>query len=95
MGPFLRASVSGEDELARLARNEMVWTAWLEAVGAVGVEAGVGQGFTDIGPFLRTLAAGEPVVVIDRTAFGYDDRPLEWRRTRGPASDFRYRVEIR
>lgn len=41
------------------------------------------------------LAHGDPVVVIDRLAFGYDDRPVEWRRTRGPAADFRYHVEIR
>lgn len=44
---------------------------------------------------LLGLAYGAPVVVIDRVAFGYDGRPLEWRRTRGPATDFRYHVEIR
>ncbi|MFD2185019.1 GntR family transcriptional regulator [Rhodoplanes azumiensis] len=41
------------------------------------------------------IAAGEPVVVIDRTAFGLDGVPLEWRRSHGPADRFSYDVEIR
>lgn len=36
-----------------------------------------------------------PVVVIERQAFGYDGAPLEWRSQRGPATHFRYHVEIR
>jgi GntR family transcriptional regulator len=44
---------------------------------------------------LLGLAPGAPVVIIDRVAFGYDNRPIEWRLTRGPAVDFRYHVEIR
>ena len=41
------------------------------------------------------LVVGRPVVLIDRLAVGYDGRPIEWRRSRGPASDFRCRIEIR
>ena len=41
------------------------------------------------------LAEGAPVVLIDRLALGYDDVPIEWRRSRGPASDFRYKIVIR
>ena len=41
------------------------------------------------------LAEGTPIVLIDRLALGYDDRPIEWRRSRGPASDFRYKIVIR
>lgn len=41
------------------------------------------------------IAEGRPMVVISRVAFGYDDRPVEWRRSRGPASDFHYETEIR
>ncbi len=44
---------------------------------------------------LLSLVVGRPVVLIDRLAFGYDGRPIEWRRSRGPASDFRYKIEIR
>jgi GntR family transcriptional regulator len=36
-----------------------------------------------------------PVVVIDRMAFGYDNQPIEWRHSRGPTADFRYKIEIR
>lgn len=38
---------------------------------------------------------GQPVVVIERLAYGYDRHPLEWRRSRAPAESFRYHVEIR
>lgn len=41
------------------------------------------------------LEPGQPVVVIDRLARGYDRQPLEWRRSRAPAATFRYRVDIR
>ncbi|HET7649179.1 MAG TPA: GntR family transcriptional regulator [Gammaproteobacteria bacterium] len=44
---------------------------------------------------LLRIKAGEPVMVIERLACGYDHGPLEWRRSRGPASHFRYRIEIR
>ncbi|SFC37687.1 GntR family transcriptional regulator [Tropicimonas isoalkanivorans] len=40
------------------------------------------------------LAAGEFVAVIERTAFGLDGRPIEWRRSMGPARSFRYRSRI-
>jgi GntR family transcriptional regulator len=36
-----------------------------------------------------------PLVVIERTARTHDGTPVEWRRSRGRAADFRYRVEIR
>jgi GntR family transcriptional regulator len=44
---------------------------------------------------LLALEPGAPVVVIERVARGYDRQPLEWRRSRGPADRFHYRVEIR
>jgi len=44
---------------------------------------------------LLGLDPGVPVIVIDRLARGYDDRPLEWRRSRGRADRFQYHVEIR
>jgi GntR family transcriptional regulator len=44
---------------------------------------------------LLALPPGSPGVVIARLAFGYDGRPLEWRRSRGPAATFRYQIEIR
>ena len=44
---------------------------------------------------LLGLETGTPVVNIARLAFGYDDRPIEWRCSRGPGWDFHYKVEIR
>jgi GntR family transcriptional regulator len=44
---------------------------------------------------LLGLEPGTPIVVIERLAFGYDRRPIEWRRSRAPASTFRYQIEIR
>ena len=39
--------------------------------------------------------AGAPLIVIERLAFDLERRPLEWRRSRGPADKFHYHVEIR
>jgi GntR family transcriptional regulator len=41
------------------------------------------------------IAAGAPVAVIDRTAFGMNGAPLEFRRSIGPAERFSYTVDIR
>lgn len=37
---------------------------------------------------------GQPVVMIERLALGYDRTPLEYRRSRGSAETFRYQVDI-
>ena len=44
---------------------------------------------------LLGVAPGSPVIAIERQAFGFGRRPLEWRRSHGPAERFRYRIEIR
>jgi GntR family transcriptional regulator len=44
---------------------------------------------------LLQLQPGAPVIVVERVALGYDRQPLEWRRSRGSAAQFRYHVEIR
>ncbi|MDJ0946417.1 MAG: GntR family transcriptional regulator [Kiloniellales bacterium] len=44
---------------------------------------------------LLKLKKDTPVIVIDRTAFGYDDTPLELRSSRGRADKFQYHIEIR
>jgi len=44
---------------------------------------------------LLRIEPGTPAVVIERLAYGYDRQPLEWRRSRGPASAFIYQAEIR
>lgn len=44
---------------------------------------------------LLGLEPGSPLVVIERVAFDLERRPIEWRRSRGPADRFRYHVDIR
>jgi len=44
---------------------------------------------------LLELATGTPIVTIERFAFGYNRKPLEWRRSWAPGATFRYEVEIR
>ncbi|BBP59736.1 GntR family transcriptional regulator [Pseudomonas sp. St316] len=44
---------------------------------------------------LLQVPVNSPVVVIERLARDYAGNPLEWRRSRGHAEHFRYRVEIR
>jgi GntR family transcriptional regulator len=38
---------------------------------------------------------GTPVAIIDRLAFGFDDRVIEVRRSCGPADRFVYSIDIR
>lgn len=35
-----------------------------------------------------------PIIVIDRVAYGFDGKPIEWRRSRGLADHFSYNIEI-
>lgn len=44
---------------------------------------------------LLNIDVHSPVVVIERLARDYAGKPLEWRRSRGHASHFRYSVDIR
>jgi GntR family transcriptional regulator len=41
------------------------------------------------------LEVNDPVIAIERMAFSITREPLEFRRSRGPASRFRYHVELR
>jgi GntR family transcriptional regulator len=41
------------------------------------------------------IPIGAPVIVIERIAFDFARTPIEWRRSRGPADQYRYHVEIR
>lgn len=44
---------------------------------------------------LLHIDAGSPVIVVDRLALGYDDEPIEWRRSRGRTDRVQYHAEIR
>ena len=49
----------------------------------------------DVHARLLNVPVNSPVVVIERLARNYAGEPLEWRRSRGHASHFRYSVDIR
>ncbi|MCC8963992.1 GntR family transcriptional regulator [Bradyrhizobium sp. Pear76] len=44
---------------------------------------------------LLRLEANAPLIMVERLAFDLERRPIEWRRSRGPADRFRYHAEIR
>lgn len=44
---------------------------------------------------LLRVEKGAPIIVIERVAKGYDNKPIEWRRSRGRADQFSYHTEIR
>jgi GntR family transcriptional regulator len=44
---------------------------------------------------LLRVEKGTPIIVIDRIARGFDESPIEWRRSRGRADIFSYHTEIR
>ncbi|EPJ87876.1 MULTISPECIES: GntR family transcriptional regulator [Pseudomonas] len=53
------------------------------------------ESVSDVHARLLHIPQNSPVVVIERLARNYAGQPLEWRRSRGHASHFRYSVEIR
>jgi GntR family transcriptional regulator len=53
------------------------------------------ESVNDVHARLLQVAVNSPVIVIERLARDYAGSPLEWRRSRGHAEHFRYRVEIR
>lgn len=53
------------------------------------------ESVSDVHARLLQVAVSSPVIVIERLARDYAGTPLEWRRSRGHAEHFRYRVDIR
>lgn len=53
------------------------------------------ESVNDVYARLLQVAVNSPVIVIERLARDYAGTPLEWRRSRGHAEHFRYRVDIR
>jgi hypothetical protein len=61
VGPFLAATNSAESDLNRMVRQQQLWVAWLEAVGADLNRPGVvpGESDTGLGRFVRAMAASQ------------------------------------
>lgn len=80
------------------AIGDLLYPAYERLCGAVVARAeeelSVGVADADDARLLR-LDRGAPIVVVERVAFGFSREPIEWRRTHGAASTFRYKIEIR
>ncbi|MGH9246090.1 MAG: LytR C-terminal domain-containing protein [Acidimicrobiales bacterium] len=80
VGTYLAFQEDGESELSRLARQQLVWEAWLAAVaGAADPSTAVpGEGGSGIGHFVARLAAGPvtyetlPVAEVEADSDGSD-----------------------
>lgn len=61
VGAFLAATNSAESDLNRMVRQQQLWVAWLEAVGADLNRPGVvpGESDTGLGRFVRAMAASQ------------------------------------
>lgn len=88
--PVLAAPLEEIGDLLYPAYERLCGEIVARAEETLTVEAARSDDTRDLG-----LAEGSPVVVVERLAFGFDSRPIEWRRTRGSATDFRYQIEIR
>ncbi|MFT0535292.1 GntR family transcriptional regulator [Pseudomonas fulva] len=64
-------------------------------VVAAAEEALTAEAVDEVHGRLLQVPAGSSIVVIERLARDYAGKPLEWRRSRGHAQHFRYRIDIR
>jgi GntR family transcriptional regulator len=80
------------------ARGPLLYPIYEDLCGEVvayAEESLTAEAVSDVHARLLQVPVGSPVVVIERLARNYAGAPLEWRRSRGHASHFRYSVEIR
>ncbi len=80
------------------ARGPLLYPIYEDFCGQVvayAEESLTAEAVSDVHARLLQVPVGSPVVVIERLARNYAGAPLEWRRSRGHASHFRYSVEIR
>ena len=62
---YLAASDAGSSDLARLARHELLWRTWIDAVAASSnPDAVPGEAATGVGRFVRGLAAGDSSIEV-------------------------------
>jgi hypothetical protein len=82
---YMAAESSDESELARLARQQVLWTAWLAAVkSSKDPNVVPGETTTGIGLFVRGLAAGDP---------RFDTLPVQQAAGAGAAGDEAYQPD--
>jgi GntR family transcriptional regulator len=80
------------------AEGPLLYPIYEEICGQVVASADetlMAESVSEVHARLLRIKVGSPVVVIERLARNYAGQPIEWRRSWGHASHFRYSVEIR
>jgi GntR family transcriptional regulator len=94
--PYVRFAAFAQLELTEIGDLLYpVYEAHCNQVVASATETLTVEAISPLHARLLRIEPGTPAVVIERLAYGYDRQPLEWRRSRGPASEFIYQAEIR
>lgn len=94
--PYVRFAAFAQLELTEIGDLLYpVYEAHCNQVVASATETLTVEAISPLHARLLRIEPGTPAVVIERLAYGYDKQPLEWRRSRGPASEFIYQAEIR
>lgn len=80
VGPYLAATIPGESDLNRLIRHQVVWEAWLTAVGESGRDDIVpGESTAGIARFAQALAKG-PITYETLPVTPVEDKPGTFER---------------
>lgn len=91
------AQFSGFETLPETAFGPLLYPLYFERYGVLVKRATDDLAFEYASAAAATqlqLTAGDPLVVIRRTAFDIEGKPVEWRIARGSAERFRYRSDI-
>lgn len=62
VGAYLAARAPDESDFERMVRHQVLWEAWLKALGSAGPDAIAGEVESGLGRFLRTLVRGQTSV---------------------------------
>lgn len=88
---------AGFDKLPESSLGPLLYPLYFEHFGVMvkraSDEVSFGKASERVAQRLR-IRAGDPLAVIERTAFDIENRPIEWRVASGSATNFRYRSEI-
>lgn len=92
-----RARFGGFENLPETVLGPLLYPIYFEHFGVLVKratdEVSFGRASDAIAQQLR-LNSGDPLAIIERTAFDIEDHAIEWRIASGNASGFRYRSEI-
>lgn len=92
-----RARFDGFEKLPETVLGPLLYPIYFEHFGVLVKRAADEVSFgraTDMVAQQLCMTPGDPLAIIERTAFDIEDCPIEWRIASGNAAGFRYRSEI-